>query len=97
MKRNLLTYVFLSIVAYSSIQAKTLITVENITGKTIVGINETTNYKVPATEGVKAYLWKAPIGCRIIAGQGSGEISLATSFIWFIRQMRSSSHALPKF
>jgi acid phosphatase type 7 len=81
MKRNLLTYVFLSVVACSSIQAKTLITVENITGKTILGINETTNYKVPTTEGVKAYLWKVPIGCRIIAGQGSGEISLATSFI----------------
>lgn len=53
----------------------------SITGKSRMQIGDTTEYSVNPETDIASYVWKAPKGCRIIDGQGSPTIELASTFL----------------
>ena len=53
----------------------------SITGKSRVQTGDTTEYSVNPETDITSYVWKAPKGCRIIDGQGSPTIKLASTFL----------------
>lgn len=53
----------------------------SITGKNRVQTGDTTEYSVNPETDIISYVWKAPKGCRIIDGQGSPTIKLASTFL----------------
>ncbi len=53
----------------------------SIEGKNIMQIDETLGYSVPGDPGVTEYRWIAPTGCRIVEGQGTASVRMASTFL----------------
>lgn len=44
-------------------------------------INETSTFEAPKNETVARYDWTAPIGCKVVSGQGTPSVEISSSFL----------------
>lgn len=54
---------------------------ETIIGKPVMQMSDTLIYSVSAASDVQKYSWMPPKGCRILDGQGTSSVRLASSFL----------------
>ncbi|MCD7972432.1 MAG: fibronectin type III domain-containing protein [Candidatus Azobacteroides sp.] len=81
MKKPLFLFVYLLLNLYAGVKAETLSATEQITGKTIVGIDVTESYQVTKNDNVTSFRWIPPVGCQVIEGQGSENVLVKTTYL----------------
>ena len=65
----------LAICGYAQAQA------DCIEGNPVMKINETSTFEAPKNETVARYDWTAPIGCKVVSGQGTPSVEISSSFL----------------
>ena len=77
MKKRMLTLPLLSLAICGYAQAQA----DCIEGNPVMKINETSTFEAPKNETVARYDWTAPIGCKVVSGQGTPSVEISSSFL----------------
>ena len=77
MKKRVLTLPLLSLAICGYAQAQA----DRIEGNPVMKINETSTFEAPKNETVARYDWTAPIGCKVVSGQGTPSVEISSSFL----------------
>lgn len=77
MKKRMLTLPLLSLAICGYAQAQA----DRIEGNPVMKINETSTFEAPKNETVARYDWTAPIGCKVVSGQGTPSVEISSSFL----------------
>lgn len=81
MNKKLFFLALLFVNLITEIKANSLSQTQDINGETTIGINVSANYTLDKNDNVLYYKWISPIGCKIVSGQGTENITIRSSFL----------------